>query len=493
MKPLNSKNKSCDPISSDCVIWDGRSLDCISLCKGDSVSNVVYKLATELCKIMDSLNISDYDLSCLNLASCEPNIKDLLEYLIKKVCEIEGLLTSPVEEGGSNNCPTDCIVTVNDCLIQLGGPTTPETMKFLDYIDLIATTLCKAVRDITLLTSSIVDLDDRVTVLENSVESIFNPSIISQCIIKSNTDVKTLLTALENAFCTLEDKVGDSIKLTSAINTQCDISTLDQLSGNGQMTSLSGWVDNPSTVADTITNAWLTICDIRSAVQNILDTCCQPASCKDLILNPILSYLPGSPTGQFKVIINGTIPSGFIENSIGTSFTFSDGSVNQTYNDIVTANINNSTGLTFTTAGLNITSDITLTMSYNFTKPDGNVCNGQKVITIPQPAACPTISFTPGTTNVGISFVWPASSNVTVSVYEISDLVNAVNIKTFTGVIANSTLTHSFTGLNPNTQYAFVIQPVGGEPCAAQMSTTLALPCVKPLAIINTIFTPTLT
>ena len=47
MKPLNLDNSPCSPTSSNCVIWQGPDLACIKLCKGDTVSDVVAKLAAE--------------------------------------------------------------------------------------------------------------------------------------------------------------------------------------------------------------------------------------------------------------------------------------------------------------------------------------------------------------------------------------------------------------------------------------------------------------
>ena len=47
MKPLNLDNKPCSPISSNCVIWQGPDIPCIKLCTGDTVSDVVAKLATD--------------------------------------------------------------------------------------------------------------------------------------------------------------------------------------------------------------------------------------------------------------------------------------------------------------------------------------------------------------------------------------------------------------------------------------------------------------
>ena len=42
--PTNSryaKDRGCNPVSSNCVVWQGPDLACIDLCKGDTVSNVV--------------------------------------------------------------------------------------------------------------------------------------------------------------------------------------------------------------------------------------------------------------------------------------------------------------------------------------------------------------------------------------------------------------------------------------------------------------------
>jgi len=491
MKPTNLKNKTCgDPIGSDCVIWSGKSLNCISLCKGDSVTEVIYKMATELCNIMDSLNISDYDLECLNISSCNPNIKDLIEILISKICALENIPSTDGQPVSSGNCPTECIVNVAECL---RSSKTPDTMLLIDYINFIATILCQTVKDISIIKSSLTSLIDRVNKLESSTGGNTDLSITSSCLIGGPTDLKSLVAELENAFCNFVDIVGTNSEINNAVNTQCDLTNEKQLSGAGVMGTISGWIDNPATISDTVVNAWLTICDIRSAVSNILSTCCAPADCSDLIITPIVSYIAGSPTGTFKVIINGTIPLGFIESAVGSSFIFSDGSSTQTYTDNISGFINQSSGSIFSATGLSTTSNITLTINYTFTKPDGGVCNGSKVITIPQPAACPVISFIPDKTSIDTSFTWPSSTNVTLSIYTASDLVNPVNIKNFTSPVANSVLTHSFTGLNASTQYAFVIQPLGGSPCSPQMSTTLALPCIKPMSISNVGFTPFLT
>jgi hypothetical protein len=61
----NTEKESCSPVSSNCVIWQGPDLPCINLCKGDSVSDVVYKLAVEICDLKSDIGLTDVDLTCL--------------------------------------------------------------------------------------------------------------------------------------------------------------------------------------------------------------------------------------------------------------------------------------------------------------------------------------------------------------------------------------------------------------------------------------------
>jgi len=92
MKPLNLDNRPCSPISSNCVIWQGPDIPCIKLCTGDTVSDIVFKLATELCTIMDTLDIKNYDLSCFDLAVCPPDtFQELIQFcvLIPSVKQIQ--------------------------------------------------------------------------------------------------------------------------------------------------------------------------------------------------------------------------------------------------------------------------------------------------------------------------------------------------------------------------------------------------------------------
>ena len=267
MKPLNLDNKPCSPVSSNCVVWQGPTIECLELCTGDTVSDVVAKLATELCLILEQTNVSNYDLSCLNIVDCGPvDFKALIQLLIEKICELQNI--TPATSGSSNECP-DCVVTIASCFQENGA----TTMQLIEYVQLIAEKVCALVDEIAELQLQITNLDIRITALENAPKDAYTlPSILVNCTLAdglvvggSAYTIDTVLDALVNdnvyGYCALLGATGLPADLLSAVATQCIAG--DQLTLNGGVTfsSLAGWVDSQSTVADAITNIWLVICD----------------------------------------------------------------------------------------------------------------------------------------------------------------------------------------------------------------------------------------
>ena len=46
----NTNNGCTDNTSSNCVVWQGPDLTCIDVCHGDSISDIVAKIAEKLCE-----------------------------------------------------------------------------------------------------------------------------------------------------------------------------------------------------------------------------------------------------------------------------------------------------------------------------------------------------------------------------------------------------------------------------------------------------------
>jgi hypothetical protein len=270
MKPLNLDNSPCSPISSNCVIWSGNDIPCINLCKGDTVSDVVFKLATELCTVLDTLNVNNYDLACLNLAGCDPkDFQALIQLLINKICELEGIpVPAPQPDGGA--CPTNCIVAVADCL---GG----GNDNLISYVQTIATKVCDLVSQITIIQNSITNINVTLVDLQTQIDNlpIYNPPTVSiSCQIGSLItpgayQMDTLLDAFINdVWCSYYATTGTTTELVAAVGQIC-IADGDLQKSNGLPFSANPlWIQSAAygTVADAINNIWIALCDLYNGL-----------------------------------------------------------------------------------------------------------------------------------------------------------------------------------------------------------------------------------
>ena len=143
IQPTNTQ-AGCNPVSSNCVIWQGPDIPCIDLCKGDSISDVTYKLATELCTLVDQLDITGFDVSCFPPICPKPeDIHDLIQFILDKLCELQdatGTGTTP----DVPVCPDDCIVSIAECFYypnQFGQQVT--TMTLTEYATTIGIRVCE--------------------------------------------------------------------------------------------------------------------------------------------------------------------------------------------------------------------------------------------------------------------------------------------------------------------------------------------------------------
>lgn len=89
MKPTNFKDQNCESKSSNCVIWPGPDLVIgeITICKGESVSWVIYNLALKITEYENIFNIDNYPVQCLSTVGPVTDFKSLINALITKTCE----------------------------------------------------------------------------------------------------------------------------------------------------------------------------------------------------------------------------------------------------------------------------------------------------------------------------------------------------------------------------------------------------------------------
>lgn len=451
MKPTNLQSNNTGPvISSNSVVWQGPDITCINLCKGDTISDVIYKLATELCTIMKELDITNYHLECLNLAGCAPSsFIELLQILINKICILSATSTDLGRPTASTTCP-ECPVTIAPCFRYVNplGDTVTE-LPLADYVVAIGNRICSIVSQITTIQNTLVEYNIRITNLENEpAPTLILPQIVPVCVLPSVlTDMDEVLIALENQFCELRGATGTALALYTAILKQCTgLAASDTLSGTGTMSAIPGWVISPTTVADTLTNLWLTICDMRAAIQNIQLNCC-PSGCDGIILSITAAFIEG---GNFAIYLTGTIPAGFVPCGGGnTNFTISDG-VNST---IVSFNIltylNDISGYQFTLPGsIDTGANLLVTATpclYNTSTE--STCQSVLSYNYLNLASCPILTLEQSmalSTTLDWSFTVATTGIYTVELYDNSD----VFVTSTTTYYTPGLQTGSFTGLS---------------------------------------------
>ncbi len=277
MKPLNLDNKPCSPISSNCVIWQGPDIPCIKLCTGDTVSDVVGKLATELCTVLDTLNVTNYDLSCFNLVGCGPNdFEALIQFLIEQICALQ----NPTTTTGTTTDRSEVLVTVADCFV-VNGVT---VMTVAEYAMAIGNKVCSLVSQIAAINASIANLDIRVTNLEAAPTPTFTlPSIPVNCTLSAtivspgsyviDQVLNALINDATNGYCALTSATGSPADITAAVLSQCitdaDISLVY---GTAFSVAYAGsWVisSDLNSAAGAINNLWIAICDVYNALDNL--------------------------------------------------------------------------------------------------------------------------------------------------------------------------------------------------------------------------------
>lgn len=382
----NTITNGCNPISSNCVVWQGPDISCINICTGDTVSDVVAKLATELCTVLDQTSLSNLDLSCLNLdpQNIPTNFSELQQLIIDELCSLGGRCTALEGGSGGGSTPSTVTATLPACLQYTNLQNDLVTVLPIDeYAELVAARVCTLVSDITTINSTLSSYNTRITTLENATPSGSSiPQVTPNCVLPSVlTDIDDVVEALEEQFCDLRTATGTSTELISALGNQCaGLNTEERLSGSGTMSSISGWNTTVTNVADSLANMWLTICDMRDAIKTIQQTCCS-TDCSAAILT-----FTGSLAGNIITLnFNGSfIPTGFNEcNQSGALVTISDGSLSYTtYVQVLDALASNGIAqIDLAQSGLSTTANYTVNIVLCVT--DGTVtCEKSSLITI---------------------------------------------------------------------------------------------------------------
>lgn len=454
MIPISKNSSPCSPISSNCVIWQGPDIPCINLCNGDTVSDVVGKLAEQLCDILNQTGTYNPDLSGLDL-NCLPqstplDLNSVLQSIIDYTCSI-----AP----GDATLPD---ITLPDCLRYndpLGNPV--NKLPLTQYAQLVGNKICDILDSITSIQAVIGDHETRLVVLENCVlpctGSTTEKNIVSSCMYPGqSTAVSQVVLALESEFCSFRGVVGTVALINAAIAKQCIPGTTPLLSTTGTYSSLVGWQNSPKTLAESVGNLWLVICDMHEAVKNIQLNCC-PSGCNSttfafttsLLNNPV-----GIPEYLNLNFTSSTIPASFNDCAGGSKVLITDSLGGSTSTTVNVASLqNNSAGVNIPLGSLNVFSN--LTVKVDFCATDGvNTCSEKQTVTVNSTVPCPTNITTDSITNssANVSFTNNLGATATYTVKAI-DLATGISAQSIVINNPGITVNASFTGLASGVSY----------------------------------------
>jgi hypothetical protein len=465
----------CNPVSSNCVIWQGPDIPCITLCRGDSISDVTYKVATELCTLVDQLDLVNFDVSCFPPICPKPeNITDLIQFILDQLCDLQtGTTPAGTAKSLVGSSTTDCEdvfacqITVATCFQYTNSFGDLVTqMSLTDYATAIANKVCDIVDDLVTINATLVTLSDRIQVFEDcdACNPVIPPiEIPTSCLsAETNIPIETFVEDLEAAFCALQTATGTPTEIAGAIAQECINLDTTPTINNAAVTynALPGWVSagSYSTMADAINNMWITICDIRTAVQSVVTNCCNP-SCADVDITMTSSFT----TPNLSLVFNGTAP-GFsdcypagmyvdITDAYGVSYT--------TQVDVIPNLGAGAQLIDLTLSGLNLFTNFTVQLNI-CADSAGLKCNDTIIQTVENTALCPAMVYATDVTYIDYSFTNPLSSPVTYIVECWNSGLTAIIASETTVNPASGSVVGSITGLTAATTYKLRLRTIIG-------------------------------
>lgn len=285
-------------ISSEFVIWEGPNIPCIDLCTGEKVSGVIAKIGEKLCTLVSDIKeLETLDYTCMNekfnysgdlLTPEKFSFKLLFQLLLKNDCTLQELIdkipttntTTSVNLDGLN---LSCIT--NEILNLCGQK--PVNLDVLKVTQAIINVLCGLQDDVADILIRLITIETRLDTLGNPGSGGYTEPEITSCL--STLDglgnpIPVLMrdhivNLTDNAVCDLKELVGTDTQVNEALNRQC----LSDYANNNDI------IKNASSLAESLANKEIIICDLIDRITLIENTCCS-FGCDDIRIGFTQSY-----------------------------------------------------------------------------------------------------------------------------------------------------------------------------------------------------------
>lgn len=525
--PTNSslaKQHGCNPVSSNCVVWQGPDLDCIGLCHGDTISDVVAKLAQELCDLIDLVSLAPtsttpFDFTCLLQAGQLPpeNIHELIQLIIDRLCDqiaesnsLEGDINVIEKQGSGSACPDSCIMTIADCFQYTNAfGDLVTTMTLTEYATAIGNKICDILDDIAVMQGQISTLQTDVSnnasdiatlqstsVTDSDIEYVLDPLLDPSGTVRPLPEATKII---ENRYVAEEGAVGDPNDIYTNMIKSSGFTSLSRLANPGQYPTMANWTSSPSNLAESYGNLSLVAQDLYDALKYVLNNL--PSGCGAIVYDYRATLTTGPGVATVTVYFDGTTGlAGFADCSgSGSTLTISDSDGNSTTTTvpiIATAGVTTGFAVDLTTTSVDET--LTLTVTTEACLYNGSTdtqCEKVLTYTLSSTASCPSVTLQAYNTAVQFDFNPDMGYTYVGQLYYLGG-ATPVQIITINAPTM-PTESKTFTGLLTNTDYEFELLVVDGggsiTTCPKTPISTLTVPCtppvqngVNPIAILTT-------
>lgn len=432
-------NKGCKGAQSgsNCVIWTGQPIPALGIEQGDTMSEIVCTLATQIVDLSAPLDLTSVSIQCLidNLGASEPatrTVASLLQVVIDSNCNLYQMLQAAIATI-NNETP---VLTLNlGCLATYDVYGNPLPYTEASVLQTLLNTACGTQTTLNALSGTVTALQASVSALQ-AVKPYTEPTLTS-CLY-SGRQTSDALQVTAAAVCTYMSQVGQSTDISTAMAQLPTAFT--QIYG-----LKSGWILNPSNLAQSYNNLAIVVADLYNQVTTINTTCCQ-INCDDVIVDFDIKLSSDRTMATLYFAAKTSIPPGFTQvNPLGSKLVITDslGDEYDTYINVlaqatnpdgITIDLNSSSidpsadytfgmSVSLTNGTLTCTKCISHTVTYkdtcaycqiSVTSPGGTPIPGDMVV---------VIYTSPGNSNTQSATIYSGTTQVIPSTAQISSLI----------------------------------------------------------------------
>lgn len=304
-----------DANNTGLITWSGKNIPCLNICTGDNLNVVMTIIAEKVCELFDPYDLSELTLTCaLDIFNRdEPanrTIANVLQLLLDNDCGLKELidnLQAQVDGIAEDNFVIDlkCLKEVDSYGNQLDYTIQSVCQQFVNEI-------CDLRSDISSLAGNITVMKKEIIKLQEDMPS-GNEPIISTCVSATSKPVSASVIDLASEYCNYKKIVGNAAQIQTALSKQTSAM-------NSVMSSVTGWITTPTTIADGLNNVYLMFSNILPRVA-ANELCCG-STCDDIKVGFITDIQNNTAILKFTSGAGTFIPSGFEDT--GSSLTITD-------------------------------------------------------------------------------------------------------------------------------------------------------------------------